>query len=377
MKTKGFSEQVIARMQRVHTDSTNKAYLSQWKLFESWCVKKGISPIQATSAAVADFFVYLFEDRKVQPRTIESYKSSLGFILKRASGYDLSTCTVLSDMIRSFKLERPRTTRTVVQWDLSIVLKYLASERFHRLNALDRDLTSKAVFLVALAAGKRRGEIHALERSSTLFASNLQGVTLKPHPQFLSKTHIASRGLGTFSEIQIPALKDPDSDTGHSRLCPVYALERFVKRSDTYRKIAQARLFISHMRAKSTDISAQTISTYIKRVILDAYQDIEDLSETDLKAFNVKAHQVRHVAHSLGQLKNLSVDEIVKTGGWTSSNTFISHYLQNLSASNIDNLSEVGSFVAIEQVFSPMTTNPYCFRDRGRGGKRQNYKKAK
>ena len=379
LKAKGYSDQAILRMQKVHTDSTNKMYLSQWKLFESWCVKKSLNPIQATAVAVADFFIHLFDVRKVQPQTIESYKSALTFILNRVSGYDLSKCTVLLDMIRSFKLERPRVVKTVVQWDLSIVLKFLASERFRDGKVSNKDLTTKSVFLVALAAGKRRGEIHALERSSVMFAPNMDGVTLKPHPGFLSKTHIVSHGTGTFSEICLPSLKEADSQSGFSRLCPVHTLCSYVKCSDEYRTVKQTRLFISPMRAKLSDISAQTISTYIKKAIIESYQDIGSLTDIELKQFNVKAHQVRHVAHSMAQLKNISVQEIIKTGGWTSSDTFISSYLQNMSSSAIDNLSEVGAFVAIEQVFQPTLRSPYSFRDRGkgrgRGNARRNYKK--
>ena len=114
-------------MNKVHTDATNKVYLSQWRLFEGWCLKRGIDPLQATSVCICDFFLYLFNDRKLQVKTIEGYKSAVTFILKRSSGYDLSECDIAADMLRSFKLERPHTVRTEVRWDVSVVLSYLVA----------------------------------------------------------------------------------------------------------------------------------------------------------------------------------------------------------------------------------------------------------
>ena len=98
-------------MQRVHTLSTNKVYQSQWKLFESWCLDRGLDPIAATSVCVCDFFLYLFNERKIAVKSIEGYKSALTWYLQRSSGYDLSDCRVVADLIRGFRLERPPAPR--------------------------------------------------------------------------------------------------------------------------------------------------------------------------------------------------------------------------------------------------------------------------
>ena len=370
LRTQGFSGGVIDRMDQVHMPSTNKAYASQWKLFAGWCERRDLDPHKTTSVAVSDFFMYLFNDRKVQARTIEAYRAAISFVLLRSSGYDLSKCTVLQDLIRSFRVERPTLIKSTVQWNLSVVLDYLSLDRFQIPTVSDKDLTIKTLFLVALAAGKRRGELHALERQSVVFDSNMAGVTLKPHANFVGKTHIRSKGLGTFSEILIPSL-DTDPDNGElSRLCPVQTLQSYVLLTDKFRSTDQTRLFISFNRAKSSDITAQTVSRYIKLAITEAYQTIESSTDEQLLKYNIKAHQVRHVAHSMGQLKNVTLDDIVKNGGWTSSNTFITRYLQDVSSLELDKLVNVGSFVAIEQVFSPGKRSPYCFRDKGKAWKK-------
>ena len=353
MKAKGFSEAVIARLDKVHAATTNKVYLSQWTLFEAWCRDRDLNPLAATSVCLCDFFLYLFQVRNLKPSTIEGYKSALSFILKRAAGYDLSQCEILADMIKSFKVERPHHGRVVVEWDIAVVLEFLQSDRFLFEQVSPRDLTIKTAFLLALALGKRRSELHAIERASVRFAEEGDSVTLKPTALFLSKTHISSKGVGAFKSARVPALPHPPRP-GEAQLCPVMCLKQYLLVSDKYRTPKQRRLFISFRNDRHTDIASSTLSGYIKSAIVDAYKRSEHLPDSVLQdKYRVKAHQVRHVAHSLGQLGTLPLSEIIRTGGWTSENTFIKFYLQDVSEEASSRLAKVGSFVAIESVFEP------------------------
>ena len=59
--------------------------------------------------------------------------------------------------------ERPIPMKHVAEWDIRLVLAYFQSDQFRHWGTLsDRDLTLKTVFLLALASGKRRSELHAL-----------------------------------------------------------------------------------------------------------------------------------------------------------------------------------------------------------------------
>ena len=332
--------------------STRRGYLSCWRLFESWCKDRGHVALQATSVLVCDFFMYLFTERRIQVRSIETYRSALTFFLKRGSGYDLSTCTVLSDLVRSFKRDRPPAPRVEVRWDIAVVLRYLQSAVFNPDVITPKLLTFKAVFLFSLAAGRRRSEMHALQRSSVVFAPDGSAVTVKPHPKFLSKTHISSGGIGTLEEITVPAL--PDTADAPFSLCPVRVLKHYLLVSDKYRSPKQLCLFIAYRKCFGRDVCPQTISSYVKRLICEAHRSVDDStsSVSDIASeLNVKAHQVRHVAHSLAQLGSLPLSEIIKTGSWTSASTFIKHYLQFLPHDTVEDLQQVGSFVAIESVF--------------------------
>ena len=338
-------------MLKVHSQSTGRVYLSQWRLFESWCHKRGADPLQATSVLVCDFLLYLFKDRNISARSITGYKSALTYFLKRASGYDLSTCTVAADLIRSFKRERPLAPKPEVKWNISVVLTYLQGPLFNPDVVTVRNLTLKALFLVCLAAGRRRSEIHALERSSVCFAPDGLAVSLKPHPQFMSKTHISSKGVGALHTITIPAL--PDIEGTPFSLCPVRVLKHYLMISDPLRSPGQRRLFVSFDKSVCRDIAPSTLSGYVKVLICEAHKSVEAASDEEIAArYHVKAHQVRHVAHSLSQLGTMPLTEIIKTGGWTSPSTFIDHYLQHLPAESVTQLQQLGSFVAIESVFT-------------------------
>ena len=132
------------------------------------------------------------------------------------------------------------------------------------------------------------------------------------------------------------------------------ALFVVISLSDAYRSPAQKALFISYVKSFDRDICPQRISSYIKQTIVAAYNEAEALPDDVIaRDLNIKAHQVRHVAHSLGQLGQLPLSDIIRTGNWSTPNTFIKHYLQHLSDDNVTNLQSVGSFVAIEKVFEP------------------------
>ena len=137
---------------------------------------------------------------------------------------------------------------------------------------MDRQLTLKFVFLLALASGKRRGELHALRNKVETVEGNENQILLVPDLTFMGKTHLVTNGLGTFENICLTALEQaPDSGDGDDcLLCPVRTLRYYQKRSDAYRDVEQVRLIISHQRQKKSDISVATVSSYIKQDIVEA-----------------------------------------------------------------------------------------------------------
>ena len=275
LKNLGFSEAVIQRLEKARATSTSKQYKSKWDLFVGWATNSGRNPLSASLPLLAEFLVYLFRERRVSLQTIKNYRSAIAFYWRSTSGFKVpEKDRVLADLFRGFARERPSVRKHTVDWDLSLVLKFLSSGRFRDWSTLsDKDLTQKLVFLLALATGKRRSELHALSTRIEWVNGEHSAVILHPDPAFVSKTHISSRGLGALTAITITSLDSVVSqDDDDARLqCPVRTLSHYLERTKQYRSTNQKRLIISHQRGLEKDISMQTVSAYIKDLIISAH----------------------------------------------------------------------------------------------------------
>ena len=279
LRQQGFSDSVIERIRNSRALSTRKHYRSQWELFVSWAVAKHLDPMNASLPLLTEFMDYLFRVRQVGVRTIANYKSAIAFHFQSAiaqCGYELPEGdTIIRDLLKGFKRERPIPHKHVVDWDIRLVLSFFQSGRFRDWSRLsDKELTLKTLFLVALATGKRRSELHALSAEVKWIKGGLRTAELMPVADFVSKTHMATAGLGALKPIVLGSLDDMAGPEGKEEklLCPVRTLAYYLERSKEYRSECQKRLFISYRRGMSKDISKQTISAYLKEAILMAYE---------------------------------------------------------------------------------------------------------
>ena len=70
IKEQGFSEAVAARIEAPQRRSTRSVYEAKWAIFTKWCVTNQVDFRSPPVKSVADFLLYLFEDKKLQPSTI-------------------------------------------------------------------------------------------------------------------------------------------------------------------------------------------------------------------------------------------------------------------------------------------------------------------
>ena len=79
-------------------------------------------------------------------------------------GLHISQRSDLNRLLSSFHRDRPKSSRNLPKWNLSIVLNELTKAPFEPMKDTDlKYFTLKTAFLLALASGKRRSEIHALQ----------------------------------------------------------------------------------------------------------------------------------------------------------------------------------------------------------------------
>jgi integrase len=222
-------------------------------------------------------------------------------------------------MFKNFCIERPKQRRLVPILDLGIVLKALQLSPFEPLDLISfKFLTYKCCFLLALATGRRRSELHALSVSESCirFAAVKSSVTFLTDPAFLAKNQLSEKGSGI---IVIPAL--PNS--GPTNLCPVRTLLKYLDTAFGVRSKDSNRLFVP-IKQGQNDITAKAISSWICSTVMLAYKS----AGITLPRNQVKAHEVRAIASSWSIFNSASLTEILSAGFLRSDNTFYYHYLR-------------------------------------------------
>ena len=130
--------------------------------------------------AIADFPLYLFQDRKLQPGTIDGYRSAIADKMGNFP-INVSKAESLICLLDSFHRDRPKGQRGIPSWNLSQVLHRLTKASFEPLKeACLKHLIFKTVFLLALSSGKHRSEIHAWQNKNIKHQPDWSKVSLYP-----------------------------------------------------------------------------------------------------------------------------------------------------------------------------------------------------
>ena len=232
LRQKGFSETATKHISRSVRESTSIVYDAKWTIFSDWCVGREIDPFKISVQQLADFLVFLFEVKGLAPSTVKGYRSAISRTIHISGGEDFGNNQFISLLVRNFSLERPRQRVLVPQWNLGLVLSALNLTPFEPAEEVDlKFLSYKCCFLLALASGRRRSEVHAFSTSNSClrFSRDKSSVTLLTDPAFLGKNQIPDKGA---EPIYIPALPQ-DSDS--VSLCPVRILSIYLTRTASLR----------------------------------------------------------------------------------------------------------------------------------------------
>ena len=290
IKEQGFSEAVAARIEAPQRGSTRSVYEAKW------CLSNQVDFRAPPLKAIADFLLYLFQERKLQPGTIDGYRSAIADKLGNVP-INVSKDENLTRLLDSFHRDRPKGRRGIPSWNLSLVLHQLTKAPSEPLKEASlKHLTFKTVFLLALGSGKRRSEIHAWLHKNTRHQSDWSKVSLYPSPSFLSKNQLAKEGPESVAPVVIPALA-PTLDKslkGDRSLCPVRALCYYLDKTSDIRQNKEL-VFVSLKKGFDKDISPATVSSWIRQTVILCYE----LSDQQaLTLHQVKAHDVRAFAAS-------------------------------------------------------------------------------
>ena len=146
IKEQGFSEAVATRIEAPQRGSTRSVYEAKWTIFTKWCLSNQVDFRAPPLKAIADFLLHLFQDRKLQPGTIDGYRSAIADKLGNST-INVSKDENLKRLLDSFHRDRPKGRTGIPSCNLSLVLHQLTKAPFEPLReALLKHLTLKTVF---------------------------------------------------------------------------------------------------------------------------------------------------------------------------------------------------------------------------------------
>ena len=315
---------------------------------------------------VSDFFMYLYQDLNRSPSTIDGSRTAIVDTLGPVVHY-ISQSSDLHRLLSSFHRDRPKSSRNLPKWNLSVVLNELTKGPFEPMKDTDlKHLTLKTAFLLALASGKCRSEIHAWFANKVSNLGQWEKVALFPSSDFIAKNQLAREGSQSVSPVTVPALTTiVDRQFKEDRtLCPVRAPRYYLDRTKDLRG-SRSLLFISFRKGHTSDIRPATLSSWLKQTILLCYKQADQQA---LDLVQVKAHDIRAFAASKAFYGGVSVDQIMQACHWKAHNTFTNFYLKDLTWSD-DNNMYLGPVVAAQQVLDPSPQTSYPGKEKkGEGG---------
>ena len=321
-RKKGLSEKVSKRIFNARATSTNALYQIRWKTYVKWCRKNKVSAVNPSVNSLCKFFIHLWEDRKLAVGTIKGFRSVLQSVL-RHNNLDISNNQDITDVIKSFIIEKPLAKKDSINWNVDVVLSFLCSGRFEPLSGSSlRDLTRKTLFLLALALAKRVSELQAL---SSNVGFTKEGAVVSLMLGFRAKNDNKMKRLPrNFLVKSLTELVGPEEER---KLCPVRALREYLDRTKGMRQGENRNLFLAP-RDTTRVASKNALGYLMKSTIVEAHKDV---SPETLKVCKARVHDVRAVGTSLAFAHNLSIESVLEAAQWRSDSVFTGHYLKEVS----------------------------------------------
>ena len=233
LQEQGFSVEVAERIAAPQRSSTRTVYKSKWALFEKWCRENSVDFSTPSVKQISDFFIYLSQDLNRCPSTIDGYRTAI-FDTLGPTAHHIAHNADLHRLLSSFHRDRPKSSRNLPKWNLSVVFNELTKAPFEPMKDTDlKHLTLKTAFLLALASGKHRSEIHAWVANKVSNLGQWEKVALFSSYDLIAKNQLDREGSQSVSQVTIPALTTVvDRQFKEDRtLCPVRALRYYLDRT--------------------------------------------------------------------------------------------------------------------------------------------------
>lgn len=301
------AKNIILNSWKPGTRKQYNIYLSKWYRF---CQESENSVV--TIKTVIEFLTSLFTEGLSYSsiNTAVAALKSVPRLIIRGSESHYEVSRFLKGI---YNLRPPRTPCPVV-WDVGKVLFHVKYKLLQEFSL--KELTFKLVVLLALTTAQRVQTLCAL-RINNMFKLNNEEYVFT----ISSLLKQSKPGINT-PVVKVSAYK-PDV-----LLCPLKALEKYIEETQEIRK-DNKQLFISFSKPFEP-VTAQTISRWIRVV----------LKEAGINTEMFKAHSTRSASVSAAFQKQLPIESILKTAGWSNASVFAKYY-NKLPVASTRNFADV------------------------------------
>ena len=107
IREQGFSSPVASQIEAPQRHSTRTVYEAKWAVFVRWCESSQVDFRSPSVKQIADFLLHLFQEKNLQPSTIDGYRSAIADKLANSS-LNVSKDENLTRLLDSFHRDRPK-----------------------------------------------------------------------------------------------------------------------------------------------------------------------------------------------------------------------------------------------------------------------------
>jgi site-specific recombinase XerD len=243
-------------------------------------------------ASIFDFLQPLVAARKAES-TLRSYTSALKFYFTLFERNDLVQSKLFDFFSAGAQRLAPIPAQSHWVWDAGIPLRMI---RDRPPPSSFLPAAKEALFLLLMATGLRVDDVFKLSEDFSVE----NGTMIIP---FLKKRKCKVKGVWT-ATVRISAY------TGSERLCPLNAILLYSTFAVFKREKDEKALFVSSTGSRA---AKPTLAGWVKSLLSDA-------------GIDATAHSCRAASTSNAFLRNVSVDTIMSSAGWSSDLVFFRHY---------------------------------------------------
>ena len=264
-----------------------------------FCTSRNINKFNASIENGIDFLASLYE-KGLGYSAINTARSALSSVLDLPGGNTFGTHPLVTRFLKGVFELKPSLPRYTTIWDVGTVLRYLKT--LHSTTALNlKTLTKKLTMLLCLLTGQRCQTLTKLDISLMQALPDKYVFTIGEK----LKTTKPGKHL---EPIELVAYKQDES------LCVVTHITHYLHMTKVLRG-QNCQLLISFIKPRNP-VSNSTIGKWVNYILDNAGIGITKFS----------GNSARPAATSYGTHTGLTLQDILKAGGWSNAQTFVTYY---------------------------------------------------